>query len=63
MSMQPPNPSDSQKLRIEQMFREAFGRELTLHERRYLGLSADMEDSDMEPLEPTKQTFPHALGE
>lgn len=63
MSMQPPNPSDSQKLRIEQMFREAFGRELTPHERRYLGLSADMDDSDMEALEHDKRTLPRAAGD
>ena len=63
MSMQPPKPTDSQKMRIEQMFREAFGRELTLAERRYLGLSAALDDSEMESLDQTKHTFPQVAGE
>lgn len=63
MSSKPPKPSDSQKLRIEQMFREAFGRELTMEERRYLGLSADMDDPDMDELDHTKHTLPRVASE
>jgi hypothetical protein len=37
--MVPSTLSESQLLRLEKIFREAFGRELTSEERKFLGLS------------------------
>ena len=48
--------TESQILRLEKMFRQAFGRDLTPEERRFLGFSvlaappADDEDEDDPPL-------------
>jgi len=42
--------TESQILRLENMFRKAFGRDLTLEERKFLGLSvAVAPDEEQDP--------------
>jgi hypothetical protein len=41
-----PALSESQRMRLENVFREAFGRELTSEERKFLGLSVVMSPPD-----------------
>jgi hypothetical protein len=50
-------PSDiEQQMRLEKMFRQAFGRSISLEERKFLGLSAEMYPiSEDEPLAPPEK--------
>ena len=41
-----PALSETQRLRLENVFREAFGRELTSDERKFLGLSVVVSPPD-----------------
>jgi hypothetical protein len=44
--MAKPALSETQRARLEKVFREAFGRELTPDERKFLGLSAAVAPPD-----------------
>jgi hypothetical protein len=44
--MAKPALSETQRVRLEKVFREAFGRELTPDERKFLGLSVAVEPPD-----------------
>jgi len=49
-----PTLSETQRLRLENVFREAFGRELTPEERKFLGLSVVASPPDEDEIKASR---------
>ena len=49
-----PALSETQRVRLENIFREAFGRELTADERKFLGLSVAVAPPDEEEINSSR---------